>query len=418
MKARVRLLLFGASAALFLVVGMTGFALLTWDDRPTFRLPDRSIVRVETVRYGTGGDFRFGPSWRRRLAPLAPHLPPPLADSLQAGSMGLGLVTPKGALAVSLSHEGSPDAEMPFCDLRDSHGCRYWPVNNFPYNENGENANVSFFPFFPRREPAFRLEAIVSKPAEPDLVRSVTLPSPTPTRHPTWTADPLPATQSSGPLAVTLTDVSTGWGRTHLHRPAFRDEVQATRLAYHLDPASREWRPVGVSLADAMGDSYRFETEMSQEPGALYVSGDNLCRQEPAYRFSIEFTRGLTPAAKPERVYRFPKTRVPDAEPGAPFTYLTLPDGRQLTLVAFETDRDQQLQGNWQPHAGEIGRIWAYDRRGRLLGAGTSSLPGGEPRSQMLRLRIPRGIRQIELRLGTHTSRTVTFTVKPRWITR
>lgn len=254
-------------------------------------------------------------------------------------------------------------------------------------------------------------------PGQRVLVSSFTLACPVPTRHPTWKAEQLPSTQTNGPLEVTLTDVSTGWGRTHLRRPAFGEEVQATRLDYELAPTSREWQSVGVSLADAMGDSYRFETELRQEPGALYVAGDNLCRQESAYRYSLEFSRGLTPAAKPDRVYRFPKTQVPAAEPGAPFTHVPLPDGRQLTLFAFESDRYQLVQGNWQPQAGEIGRIWAYDRGGRLLGAGSPSLPGGEPRSQMLHLRIPRGIHQIELRLGIYTSRTLAYTVKPRWVT-
>lgn len=107
MKARVRLLLYRASAALVLVVGMAGFALLTWDERPAFRLPDRSVVWVETVRYGTGGRFQFGPTGKRRLAPLAQYLPPSLGSRLWTEEADLGVAMPKGALAVSLSHEGT-----------------------------------------------------------------------------------------------------------------------------------------------------------------------------------------------------------------------------------------------------------------------------------------------------------------------
>lgn len=363
------------------------------------------------------GPFRFGPTWKRCLSPLAPQLPAALATRLKIPEANTEASFAQGALAVSLSHLGAPELPRPTCALLDSHGCRYRPMDSVPSDAGGENGNLTFFPFFPRREATFRLEAFVDTEGGTPAVGSISLPRPLPTHYPTWKAEALPATRTSGPLSVTLTGVTTGWSRATPRRPAAAYEAQFTRLTFHCADASRQWEVAGVSLADSMGGRYRSQL-WRMVPGVLYVEGDNLCRREPAYRYQLEFSRALSHTAKPDRIYRFPVRQVSPASGSHSLEPMKMPDGRRLVVDYLQGNRDYKLRVTWQPRIGELGRLWAFDPNGQLIGAAWPNIPRDNPQIQVLTVTVPVHVRQLELGLGVYDSRFATFTVKPRWITR
>jgi hypothetical protein len=287
-------------------------------------------------------------------------------------------------------------------------------MDNSPGESSRGVTNVAFYPFFPRREASFPCKVQFYETGKLEPAGRFDIANPVGTRHPTWSPESLPVTRRSGPLEVTLTEATWGWSYMARTRPARGAEAVLVRLRYRLPARSRDWRFVGVTLSDATGGSYRFGTDGWQRaPGTAYIRGDNVCREEGAYEYRLEFSQAESPGVRPAQSYDLgPYTLGDLSRPVVRF----LPDGRRVTL--FSEAAEGTLFGNWSPRYGQIGRLRATDVRGRPLKTiGEVALPGGIPHGQQLGMSVPKGTRQVRLRFEVYQSRYVTFRIKPRWIT-
>ncbi|MCC2670688.1 MAG: hypothetical protein K0Q72_3159 [Armatimonadetes bacterium] len=407
---KARRLLIGSTLALGVTLPLALAALLLWDERPQRKLPDGSVVRLSAVRYSPVKPVVRGPAWKRRLFPLAPHLPPDLARRIAWETYDPGVMTPPSALTLALEHDGVSDPRQPFGRLRDRHGCRYGSMDN-----TGGSLNFGFYPFFPRREPSFHYDAFLGGGEPKPVPGGFTVGNPVGTQHPTWSAATLPATQRSGPLAVTVTEVTRGWSYGDVGRLTRGSvEVPMVRFRFRVPESSRDWTPVGAKLTDATGGSYRFGTDgWSLQSGMLYVRGDNVCREEPAYDYRLEFSRAPAVGAPPDQTFDLGAWEVSALAPKS----LTLPDGRPVHVFAMDEDGGQtDLAGNWQPRDGEIGRLWTGGRVPPAKRDPPLPLPGGSPHAQQLGIPLPKGQKRVHLYFGIYRSRFVTFRVKPQWL--
>jgi hypothetical protein len=393
---------------------MPPMLVMTWflsDDRPQRRLPDGSLLRLTTVRYGSAGDILYGPAWKRRLYPLAPLLPVNFSQHIGWEGIGFDNILPPGSLLLGLEHV-TRAPHMPTGRVVDRHGCRYGPMDNHSNATSEGVANLSVFPFFPRRETSFRFETYCHETEKPIPTGEFEIANPLGTRHPNWSAERLPLTRSSGPLTVTLQQVTCGWSYADRTRPARGEDASQVRLDFHLSERARDWRFVGATLSDASGASYRFTHGWERARGAAYIPGDNLCREEPAYEYRLEFSRALSAGAPPDRFDNLGTVVLGD---GSRPESRSLSDGRKVTL--YSDAPSGSIYGNWMPAYGQIGRLIAVDAHGLSIKTTDElTLPGGMPHGQQLGLTLPRGTQRARVRFEIYSSRYVTFRIKPRWI--
>ena len=412
-----RRLLTGSLVALALTVPLGLAAWLLIDERPAYRLPGGTVIRFNSFGYGQARAQVFGPTSMRRLMPVAHLIPPAIGSRINWEGYDYGSFVPRDALAIGLVHAGAPNPAMPSGEIVDRHGCRFRPMDNYSEQATGESANLSIYPFFPRREESFQLEMTLWPPAGGQRVGSIPVRNPVGTHYPTWTASPLPQTQRSGPLAVTLLDASRGWTRLDAGRPENEKQTDLVRLPYRLDGSQgggAEWRPVSVRLSDAMGGTCRIDWgAWRRTRGAILVRGDNLCREEPAYEYRLEFSRAQTPGAEPDQLLELGNMTVQEGV----HTNFSLPDGRVVNVNATEADDSMLLFGAWSPQEGEIGRLLVGDSRVQAPDFEVPMMPGGKPTlSQQLQAKVRRGTKLAHLHFGIYRSRFVTFRIKPRWL--
>jgi hypothetical protein len=401
-----RRLLIGSAVAL----GVTlppAIAMLFWDDQPANRLPNGAVMRLTTIQYGKPRPIVYGPVWKRRLFPLASFLPVDVSRRISWITLDPSKLAAPNALTLGLAYYGHT-SQHPRGELVDSHGCRYESPINLLGPSDGGSSKIAVFPFFPRRQASFQLETYLQE-RERTPTGAFTLPNPAGTRHPIWEPAQLPATQLDGPLEVTLLAAERGW------LPGYQGRVRAsdlpfTKLSYRLGNRSWDWAPVGATLRDATGGSYRFDfQDWRRASSALFVRGDNLCREEPAYEYRVEFSRAPVASTRPDRVYDL--GAVATAKPAI----VVLPDGH--AVAGFANPRgNPTISGSWYPREGELGRLWATAADGRPLPPTPFQPRWGRSREQTLKVIVPKGAKRVHLHFGIYKSRFVTFRVKPRWL--
>jgi hypothetical protein len=212
------------------------------------RLPDGSVVRLEAVTFGARHQLVLARDWQRVLAPL---LPP----SLQARYGGPSVEyqgAPPGAAVFWFTAVGQP----PFTYLRGAvvyddrgeavpaeraghAGGSFWP--------GGEYVDPWVMPVFPRRGSWLHLRVNGPDGVTPWGEFQVRNPAHGP--YPIWRAGSLPQTRREGPLAFSLTRLTTG--------PIPNGRGIGTQVAVRVTEhgrAAQRWEPVGITLSDATGN--------------------------------------------------------------------------------------------------------------------------------------------------------------------
>jgi hypothetical protein len=136
-------------------------------------------------------------------------------------------------------------------------------------------------------------------------VAEFVVPNPAAGPYQRGTASPPPLTRTSGPLAVTLTELATGSEAPRRLPPRIRERIW-THAAFRVTENGRladRWGPVGITIADATGNVMRpvlpgpfFRSRQAGETHLRFLG--NLPGGEPAWKLREEFVpiRGFAPA--------------------------------------------------------------------------------------------------------------------------
>lgn len=416
MKHQKQALLLGSSSALLAALVAGAWAFLEIDSVPSRRLPDGSLLSLESAGRDRPQVVLAGPTWQRRLYPF---LPLEFRNGLAVERLDVpGWHT--GGLVACLGHWHTSHPAMPDCVLVDRHGCEIWSSAEILQRfEKGRGyAYVQLFSFFPRRERDFRLRAFLSPASDRQPVAEFPVLNPYPGQYPQWTPEQLPATRKTGGITVALTQVTAGLSFTDRKSPARSGTLPFTRVEYQVwenGQPTRGWKPVGLVLSDATGCSHRFRMyELIAEPGERFCFWAGLCRRESAYKIRLEFSRcgqGPPDAVKTLRGIalsrRFGVTRVP-AFPGV--TVESAAGGMLL-------NGQRWVLGGVVPSRGGLAfSLSGVDNRGRKFVGQRAGYRNQNPRIQPFGLRVSKNATSFDLKMGLYRSRFVEFQVRPSWV--
>jgi hypothetical protein len=266
------------------------------------RLPDGTELRLEAVTVGPRHCLIRGRYWQRLLAPL---LPPSLR-----GQSGATVCTYRGGRPGAVVFWTTWDRSSPATD---------WD-RAVAFNEGGEETEATARAFYesvpPRGEkvrgwvvPAFprrggKLGLRIYAHHQRDPVAEFVVPNPAPGPYPVWTASPLPATASDGPLAFALTELQCGDQAPRRLPPSYHERGwthAAFRVSENGHPTDR-WEPVRVCIMDATGNSlapqFPWAEFRSRQHGETHLRFlGNLPRGEATWKLRAEFVpiRGFAP---------------------------------------------------------------------------------------------------------------------------
>jgi hypothetical protein len=437
--------------ALFYV--LTGLVLLTvaagvmllWPAKPVssgqLTLPDRSVVRIMAVTYGT--NHVVGPV----LACLVDRWPPRV-QALAKRLLG-ARVSPPGRMATSEPRmvvwldrningaAANVGSGYFYVALADESG---FVSGGRTYMGGGRASLLGLdFQVAPRRDRESALQFSYHGPGgSVTNGGGLSFRNPLSGRYPQWTPEALPATRRVGDLEVTLEQLSTGHGEhTHHHGlPGGRKVIEfgesdtegrntsvcVMRLRSLTDPGE-VWRVTGVRLGDATGNWVRNEGMSWGGEGEDYFTfTPGLWTNESAWRLECEIKR--TRNFRPEELLIF--RNVPlgalDARDAVGWTSNVL--GAVLTLDHI-VRRPPNTNDSWSSSNisqvkftfGVLATNTHLDLLRMVMDTGQTNTPGSWSSSSSERTysfqTIPLEARTADFIFAFHTSRWAQFTVKP-----
>ena len=405
-----------AIAAIFWII----WAVRGQDRIPGKRLPDGTVVRLAGATYG-GRHLTIERYPGQAL--LGSVLPSALRSRFGAEPIWVAHSS-RGLTPYFLIYRrrGKQGPYGQFADAVDEHGCLYLA----PSNHHGAGPPTVFvpeLPRFPRRSPTVSLR-FKAYYFHSRLNRTVRFTTPNPVRgpFPIWQPEPLPATRTTGDLAVTLTGLVSGLDQANPTRPAAPEAFAKTALRLRLvdrGRAAKAWQPVSVTFSDATGNTERSPAAEVRRSGADWLVSSALCREEPAWKVGVELSRRGGP---PDEVWRL--TAVPVPLPGNFGARKALPvaPGVELTLY------NQPLKGGAPDLRGELTLprpgldvvVSARGSDGRMYsGRDASWFDRGDDRiGSAFNLRLGANVMQVDLTFRVYRTRSVEFIAKPERLER
>jgi len=250
-------------------------------------LPSGVRIKVEGVTFGTRHLFSTDSKLKRALRSV---LPARLKDWWPAGYTSEGRTDETNALVYLSAFDPIKRAYVsPNWDhfqVLDKHGCA-WPVQSWAGSQSDPGFSVSTIclPAFPRRDPGFKLRAVI---LGGDAVEMV-VPNPVKSPFPKWTPEPLPASRTIDNATFELRDLQGHWPADRLN--SFDPTYRVLQDGVDVTP---QWRAV-TEFRDATGN----------------VS-ERLCPYEPVWKVEAKFFRTAQATFAAEKVWRIPGIRMPE----------------------------------------------------------------------------------------------------------
>ena len=340
------------AAGLVFIYGVLLFALPAAGPRLQV-LPDGSTLSIASVSLTTNTTVTVAgvAGWRRRLFPLVPaQVRSRLGWLAGGGSITLGGEPGQTNLVVALVGQLKSRTSLtaPRLQVRDEAGNWFDAVGNQGSMKSFAAAGgvvaleAWSVPMFPRRVRRLGLRVAAQSGAEPQTVAEFTVPNPALRDYPVWRAEPLPNTQRSGDLEVTLRSWRAENGPAAGRQPTF------TRAAFALgrtgggDPGT--WAVAALLVSDPTGNlrnAFEFSplgverTNLNEIvlPGALWPG-------ESAWKLRVE----LSPTAgfAPEDVVTLAGLPRPAATNTALLNWTTNLAGGRLKLIALSGEKSTQ----------------------------------------------------------------------------
>ena len=264
--------------------------------KPTLRLADGTVLRLEKVDYGKQPPYQLD-AWRYWLLSVIEHLPAWLSRNfpnlLWRGTWSGGELPAPGedALYISLTRRDASsgkevDTGLYWAEILDEHGCHFISARaggmTHHQNSPGPRYEVAWFAFqaFPRRQRQFRLRLYEPRKT---FVGEFIVPNPAPARAADWKVEPLPITRRVGDMSFTLESISlqastnaSGTNLDHIE-PAPLIAPQFT-IRENGRPA-KDWEAAETELFDSTGN----------QPSRWPFKGPFLCPFEPAWKLRVQF---------------------------------------------------------------------------------------------------------------------------------
>lgn len=431
---------------------MAAVGLAWWVGRELRSAPGRRImltsgveISVLGVTYGTNhvqpGFGRLLPGGLRAV--LARLLGQPGAGSYR-------FTTSQPELVVWLAHNSTNSAVLPSSvrvGLADENGFLSGDYADFTTFFNGSSGTPRRFAVWPRRSRELRIRVFEQGPTfSYHLAGEVRCANPAVSHASAWTAEPLPARGTNGPLVCTLSAVMTGLGmntttsaqadgttRTTFSPPdEDGDNHTALRLAF-TDSAnpSNDWEIAAIQVADATGNSARnssLSASFGSGPERNYQFKPALWPTEP---WQIEFLAARRPGSlfAPQELVAFTNVPLPASGLTNRYAESALVGATKVRLVEFvrREPLPEDARG-WSsgslsqlkltvanlPADAKFTLVRATDETGRKLEVPSSSWGNDEPHDAMFSfLRVPVEARSLNLTFAVQAMRRVTFTVQP-----
>ncbi len=339
------------AAGLVFIYGVLLFALPAAGPRLQV-LPDGSTLSIASVSLTTNTTVTVAgvAGWRRRLFPLVPaQVRSRLGWLAGGGSITLGGEPGQTNLVVALVGQLKSRTSLtaPRLQVRDEAGNWFDAVGNQGSMKSftGSGGVVALeawsVPMFPRRVRALSLRVAAQGGAEPQTVAEFAIPNPALRDYPTWRAEPLPNTQKSGDLEVTLRSLRSESAAVGGRPPA------CTRAAFSLartgggNPGN--WAVAALMVSDATGnlwDAFKFMLDQERTnlneiilPGALW-SG------ESAWKWRVELSP--TTDFAPEDCVTLAGVPLPAATNTTLLNWTTNLAGGRLKLIAVSGEKSTQ----------------------------------------------------------------------------
>ncbi len=433
-----------------LVAGAIGLA--WWVGHELRSAPGRRVVLASGVQVSvlgvTYGTNHVQPGFGRLLPD---RLRMVLARLL--GRPGLGsyrFATSQPELVVWITHNATNSMVPPGSvrvALADEAGFLSGDDRDFTTFVGGRSATAIGFAVWPRRSRELRIRVFEQGPTfNYRLAGEVRCVNPAVSRAPAWTAEPLPARGTNGPLVCTLSAVMTGLGmntttsaqadgttRITFSPPQEDGEIRtALRLAMtDLDSPSNDWEIAAIHVADATGNAaansslsanygpgpernYQFEPGLwPSEPWRLEL----LAARRPGSVFSarelVVFTNlalpaiGFTNRYTDSALVGTTKVSVIEFNRRAP-----LPDD----VRSWSSDDLSALKLSVAnlPADGKFTLVRASDDAGRTLEVPSFGWGHSEPHDATFSFRsVPAEARSLNLTFAVQTMRRFTFRVQP-----
>jgi hypothetical protein len=391
------------------------------------RLPDGTVLTLETATYGKKHTFPRYSWWQKLLKPVLPEQSPLLKTAEQRASY-----FDRDSLVYFFSANPSRSATMGRSSrlslsglqdvLVDDNGDWIGPLHG-PIDPSQHPFTQQNCPVFPRRGQRVRMQ--LYEVGQPNPCAEFVIQNPAPGPYPIWTPEPLPITRRSGDLSVTLTGVTTGvFGKI--------DEMISTRVVFrvkHQGQPTDDWEPVASLMTDATGNSSAAATQHLETNGGivrLQVLG-GLPAREPAWKLRFDFARRATARFAASESWTVRHLALPQATTFLPLNAVATLKGATVRLLGLGGP-GSSYDAYWHPpyptpmarvqidslEANQRLILRAVDDHGReVIGSDNRPVlrPGG--RQYDFRLRLPSDARTVDLTVSIDTTRSVEFLAKP-----
>jgi hypothetical protein len=421
-----------------LALAAAGWGISQIGGEPPRRLDDGSLLTLEAVTYGQEHAVVIGPPWARLLR----HVVPPNLHAEFDRRFRCNVLTqstaPLDTLAVWTRRRGVTVAGGTSFPGRiiatDEHG---YGSGIFGYSRSLDSGSQEFvqmwpLPVFPRRGRTVTLRAqMLNAERKWRSGFEFTVPNPTPGPYAVWTVRPLPQTQRTDDLSVTLTGLSAGVRPSGIYDPFAMHLFVGqpwTRAEFRVTRGNRpapEWQPLQITVSDPTGNLWTEHTlsTYQQEPPEVFFIRGVPWPEDPVWKLRVELARCRS--FVPEELWMFRDLPAPRPSKGAWPDRVVRRGNRTFTVESISvlnlppsSGPRSPINGGIQVHLAPpsddlvVSLVRVGDDRGRVVNKNWFGYRMRQGQ-HFVGFQLPTGAKSLDLTFAVQKSRFVEFVAQP-----
>lgn len=298
-----------------------------------FVMSDGKVLRIEGVTWGKNHrlDFEYSPTgpwgfWDRRRQPIThgqgvDQLVVWMTCHDAKSGRSLDFDWWSGSVAIDLHGDENPDHSASLWQMGARGTSGGSGSRPFRADRTGYDTWLVFssFPAFRTDQGRFKLQV---KNLAGEVVATVDLKHPSPPAIQSWQAEELPATKTSGDVAVTLNRLRANyhWNMSNGVKQKWWYYSPEATVRVDGQPAA-DWSVSLLETADPLGNQQHY--------------GQSLSIREPAWKVRLAACRAQTSTFSAAETWNLPDLALPDKDTAPPRSDTKTIDGVSVTLVAL-----------------------------------------------------------------------------------